>query len=52
MGKRYRRMKDQKLGPELTCNQNFAKGGGLELKLRNNFFKNVFIGRVEVSKLG
>ena len=34
MGQRYRRMEDQKLGPGLTCNLDFAKEKGLEPNLK------------------
>ena len=39
MGQGYRRMEDQKLGPDLTCNQDFAKEG--RQTKSKNFFKNV-----------
>ena len=34
MRQRYRRMEDQKPGPGLACNLNFAKGEGLEPKVK------------------
>ena len=33
MGQRYREMEDQKSGPRLACNLDFAKGKGLEPKV-------------------
>ena len=33
MGQRYRRMEDQKPGPGLACNLDFAKSEGLEPKV-------------------
>ena len=30
MGQRYRKMEDQKSGPGLACNLDFAKGKGLK----------------------
>ena len=35
MGQRYRKMKDQKLGPGLACNLDFAKGKGVKPKVKN-----------------
>ena len=34
MGQRYRRMEDQKPGPGLACTVDFAKGKGLEPKVK------------------
>ena len=34
MIQRYRRIEDQKPGPELPCNQDFAKGEDLNQKLK------------------
>ena len=34
MGQRYRRMKEQKSGPGLVWNPDFAKRGGLELNVK------------------
>ena len=33
MGQKYRRMEDQKLGPRLPRNQDFAEDGGHERKV-------------------
>ena len=44
MGQRYRKIEDQKPGPELAWNLDFAKGEGLEPKVKN-IFKIVQIGR-------
>ena len=49
MGQRYRRMEDQKSGPGLASNLDFAKGGRLEPKLKG-FLKLSKLGD-EVSKL-
>ena len=38
MGQNYRKMKDQKSGPGLACNPDFAKGKGLKPKVKI-FFK-------------
>ena len=35
MEQRYSKMEDQKLGPWLACNQDFAKGKRLEQKLKS-----------------
>ena len=37
VGQRYRKMEDQKLGPELACNLDFAKGKGLGPKVEKMF---------------
>ena len=34
MGQRYRRKENEKLGTELACNLDFAKGKGLEPKVK------------------
>ena len=34
MGQRYRRMEDQKPGPGLACNLDFAEEKGLEPKVK------------------
>ena len=34
MGQRYRRMEDKKSWPDLALKQNFAKGRGLESKVK------------------
>ena len=36
MGQRYHKMEDQKLGPGLACNLDFAKGKGLKPKVLKN----------------
>ena len=44
MGQRYRKMENQKSGPGLACNLDFAKGIGLESKVKK-LSKIVQVGR-------
>ena len=43
MGQRIRRREDQKRGPGLALNQDFAKGRGLEQKLKTSKLENAMI---------